>query len=281
MKNFRIYIALACLVFSTSCSWFSNQNNEEVVARVGDYYLYLSELEALVDGETGDDSLRIVQVFIDNWIKERLLIQKAELNLNEEQLDFEKQLENYRNSLIIYAYENKLVKQKLDTHVTQAEINSYYEVNQGDFELKEPLYQARYIDFLNSAPNQDSLKVWFTSKQYFNDYKLNDFCTRFARLCELDSTSWIPESNWKEILPLDTNGNYKTILLGFNTYADSSRTVWIRVSKKLNEGTNAPVEFIQSQIKSIILNRRRLKLIADVKQEIYEEATIKQKYEIF
>ncbi|MEQ8909281.1 MAG: hypothetical protein RIC95_08815 [Vicingaceae bacterium] len=270
-----------CCSFLAACQWFNGQSNEGAVARVGDHVLYQTELEGLTNGESPEDSSRIVESYIDNWIKEELLIQKAELNLSEKQLDFEKQLENYRNSLVIYAYENLLIKQKLDTNVAYSKIQDYYQENKGNFELKEPIFRARYLDFLNSAPNQDSLKIWFTSEGSLAHQKMNDYCQRFTRSCQLDSVLWIPFSDWKEILPLDTNRQFTPLQIGFNEYVDSNRTVWVKVDQKIEAGEAAPVKYVASQIKSIILNRRRLKLIANVKQEIYEEATLKQKYEIY
>jgi len=255
----------------------------DAIARVGDEYLYLSELENLVAGKEKKDSVEIAQAFIDQWIKEKLLIQKATQNLAENQLDFEKQLSDYRNSLVIYTYENELVKQKLDTIIDEAHYQTYYEANRKNFELREKLYQARYIEFLNSAPSQDSLKDWFlgnTDEEQL-ELKLSDYCTQFASACQLDSNRWFSENEWREILPLDTAAQYSPLKIGFNQYQDSVKTVWVQVGQELDKGEAAPLAYIKEQIRGIILNQRRLKLIADVKAEIYEEATLKDKYEIY
>ena len=255
----------------------------DAIARVGDEYLYLSELENLVAGKEKKDSVEIAQAFIDQWIKEKLLIQKATQNLAENQLDFEKQLSDYRNSLVIYTYENELVKQKLDTIIDEAHYQTYYEANRKNFELREKLYQARYIEFLNSAPSQDSLKDWFLGNTDGEqlELKLSDYCTQFASACQLDSNRWFSENEWREILPLDTAAQYSPLKIGFNQYQDSVKTVWVQVGQELDKGEAAPLAYIKEQIRGIILNQRRLKLIADVKAEIYEEATLKDKYEIY
>jgi hypothetical protein len=43
--------------------------------------------------------------FIQSWIKQQVVLHKAETNLDEEKKDVEKKLEEYRNSLITYIYE--------------------------------------------------------------------------------------------------------------------------------------------------------------------------------
>jgi len=263
----------------SSCSWFDNQPDEEVVARVGEHYLFAADLEDIINEENVQDSLEIINAYIDQWIKKELLLLKAEQNLSENQINFEKQLEDYRNSLIIYAYENLLIKQKLDTSVSEVEINTYFEANQANFEVKEPLYKALYVSFLNSAPSQDSLSIWFKEQQNFE--KLNDYCTRFARNCQLNPKVWISESEWEDILPLDTNSNFGKIEIGFNEFQDSTRTVWVQVEEMRSIGEIAPVSVVVNQIRAIIINQRRIQLLAKVKEEIYEEATLKNRYEIF
>ncbi len=280
LKNLLLWLSLSSLF---ACNLLGTDQEADAIARVGDEYLYLSELENLVAGKEKKDSVEIAQAFIDQWIKEKLLIQKATQNLAENQLDFEKQLSDYRNSLVIYTYENELVKQKLDTIIDEAHYQTYYEANRKNFELREKLYQARYIEFLNSAPSQDSLKDWFlgnTDEEQL-ELKLSDYCTQFASACQLDSNRWFSENEWREILPLDTAAQYSPLKIGFNQYQDSVKTVWVQVGQELDKGEAAPLAYIKEQIRGIILNQRRLKLIADVKAEIYEEATLKDKYEIY
>ena len=280
LKNLLLWLSLSSLF---ACNLLGTDQEADAIARVGDEYLYLSELENLVAGKEKKDSAEIAQAFIDQWIKEKLLIQKATQNLAENQLDFEKQLSDYRNSLVIYTYENELVKQKLDTIIDEAHYQTYYEANRKNFELREKLYQARYIEFLNSAPSQDSLKDWFlgnTDEEQL-ELKLSDYCTQFASACQLDSNRWFSENEWREILPLDTAAQYSPLKIGFNQYQDSVKTVWVQVGQELDKGEAAPLAYIKEQIRGIILNQRRLKLIADVKAEIYEEATLKDKYEIY
>ena len=96
------------------------------MARVYDDYLYESDLNGVVaPGTLPKDSLLITRSFIENWVRQRLIIQQAEKNLTSSQMDFTRQLENYKNSLTIYAYENALVMQKLDTLITDEETQNY------------------------------------------------------------------------------------------------------------------------------------------------------------
>ena len=73
--------------------------------------------------------------FIEKWVRNQLLLNKAEINLTDEEKNVEQQIENYRSSLLIYAYEQSYLRQNLDTVVTDKEIEDYYKENQSNFIL--------------------------------------------------------------------------------------------------------------------------------------------------
>lgn len=277
----HIFYFLVAAVF-TACGFFDGSGEAEVVARVGDHYLTEEELYESVNLKGTEDSTTLIDNYIDNWVKEQLLIQKAIQNLSEEEANFEKQLESYRNSLVIYTYENKLVEQKLDTSVSQKDVDAYFEANKSNFDLNETIYRARYIKFINSAPRQDSLKHWLFSDVADFNMKLADYCTQFASNCQLDTNLWIPISTFSAIFPTKSSSELvEDLSLGANIIADSSTSLFIDVKTIIQSGETAPVEYVEDQIKGIIRNRRRLKLIANAKQEIYEEATLKKKYDVY
>ena len=110
MKKFGVLIGIAFLVLLAGCDYFQKSSKEVVVAECYGKYLYASDLQGIVPEGVGTmDSLQRVSTFIDSWIKRQVLIHQAENNLNKEALDLDKQMEEYRSSLIIYAYESQLI----------------------------------------------------------------------------------------------------------------------------------------------------------------------------
>ena len=139
-------LLILTLIVTASCTSFLRQKSERAVARVHDEYLYESDMQGVVaPGTPARDSMVIARNFIDNWIRKQLLIRQAERNLTDMQLDFSRQLEDYKNSLTIYAYENELVRQKLDTVVTDEDIRTYYDSNQQNFLLKDNIVRYQYV----------------------------------------------------------------------------------------------------------------------------------------
>tara|TARA_B100000508_G_C11416208_1_gene255892 strand:+ start:184 stop:1023 length:840 start_codon:yes stop_codon:yes gene_type:complete len=278
IKKSILFSFLISLFFG--CSFLESDPDEDAIARVGDQYLLKRNLSNLVpiESEKGD-STAIVKNYIDNWVREQLLLQKAQQNLDEEEYNFQEQLENYRNSLIIFAYENQLIKQKLDTNVSDAEIREYYKENKDNFELREELYQLRFVQLLNTAPSKDSVEFWlFEAKENVNA-QLNEYCTQFALGCHLDSSFWIEKSTLVQLIDL----SHATLSLNFgkNRIQDSIKTSVIQLYGLKSSGSIAPISYVSDQIKSILINRRKIELIQSVKAQIYEDATLKRKYEVY
>lgn len=128
MKRFAIGLILVLAL--VSCQNFKNDGSDKVVATIYDKVLYQSDLQSvLYEGISVNDSLVRTKAFIDSWIRRQLLIHQAENNIDKSELDFSRQIEDYRNSLIIYKYESMLIEQNLDTVISENEIAKYIEDN--------------------------------------------------------------------------------------------------------------------------------------------------------
>ncbi len=128
MKRFAIGLILVLALFS--CQNSKNGSGDKAIATIYDKVLYQSDLQSvLYEGISVNDSLFRTKAFIDNWIRRQLLIHQAENNIDKSELDFSRQIEDYRTSLIIYKYESLLIEQNLDTIVSEDEIAKYIEEN--------------------------------------------------------------------------------------------------------------------------------------------------------
>ena len=126
----KFAIGLMLVLALVSCQNSGNGKNDKPIAAIYDKVLYQSDLQdILYDGISVNDSLVRTKAFIDNWIRRQLLIHQAENNLDKSELDCLKEIEDYRNSLIIYKYESLLISQNLDTVVSDEEIEKYINDN--------------------------------------------------------------------------------------------------------------------------------------------------------
>jgi len=76
--HLRFNWLIKLFLFSFICLFFKscNSNKDEVLARVGDKYLYKSDIK--IDSfENDEDSILKIRNFIDNWARKNLLYQEG------------------------------------------------------------------------------------------------------------------------------------------------------------------------------------------------------------
>jgi hypothetical protein len=279
----KIVILILIVVALGACKFFGRENREEAIARVYDHYLYKADLAGIVPKATkAKDSIEITKTFINNWIRQTLLLHQAQSNLTEEQQDFEKQLEDYRNSLVIYEYESKLIRQKLDTVVTEKEVADYYAANQANFELRENIVQVNYVSLSKNSPLVSKFRTLLKSDRKNDRDKLEDLCQSSAAASSLDDENWLPFNELVKRVPLTVSDQVD--FLESNKYVELQDSVFrylVRIKSFKTKESVSPLSFEVNNIRSIILNKRKLELVSRMQEDIFQEALKKKNFEVY
>ncbi len=276
-------IAAVLILALASCSGILKKKTERILARVDKDYLYESEVRGIVPpGSTANDSITLVRGYIDNWVRHKLLIRQAERNLTPDQMDFTRQLEEYKNSLVIYAYENALVQQKLDTVVSDEEIGNYYNTNQGNFLLKDDIVQVQYVKLPKASRQLPQFRKLLNGDSPDSRNKLSDLCEKQAVDYFLDDQNWISFNDLLKEVPLKTY-NAEEFLRNNRSfeYQDSAFVYLIRFRDYKIKESVSPLDFEKERIRSVILNKRKIELINRMHQDVYDNALKHNEFEIY
>lgn len=271
-------------MFLMSCSFFKHKDDDKKpVAKAFDQYLYSSDIKGLVPkGVSSKDSIAIIKSYIDSWIRTQLVLNKAEKNLGDEEKNVEKQLDDYRTSLIIYAYEKSLINQKIDTVVTLLDVDKYYNIHQDDFQLKDNIIKVLYLKLAKNSPKIAQVKQWYKSTNPRDRKLLEDYCHQYAINYYLDDESWLLFNDLLKEIPIKTYDEEQ--FLKNNRYVeieDSSNIYLVNISGfKIKESTS-PLSFEKDNIKSIIINKRKLLLIEDMEKKVYDESLKNNDFKIY
>ena len=105
MKRLTVRTALCALlvVFVAGCQETPGVfNRDAVLAHAGEHELRMREAVAnLPQGVSGDDSVAFMKLFIDRWVKQQLKLDEAEVLFSDSVGGIEKQVEAYRQALLI------------------------------------------------------------------------------------------------------------------------------------------------------------------------------------
>ena len=265
------------------CSLFKTSKKEPQLASVGNEYLYLSDIKGLIKpGLSKTDSLIMLNSLVEKWVRKQLIVQKAELNLSENEKDVAKELEEYRTSLIIFKYEQKLIKEKLDTVVDEKEIAQYYKQNTQNFTLSFDIVQAQYLKLPLKAPNLEKVKLWLKSENAEDMKQLEGYCFQYAIKYDYFNEEWINFDNIRMLLPVKLPFEDQNLRNNqFIDVKDSIYQYFVFIKEFQPKGSISPFKYIKNDIKSIILLKRKQKLINDLENRIYFDALNKNNFTIF
>jgi hypothetical protein len=275
---YRLSLILSVFFIIYSCEYINlkkNKNDEIVIASVGTSKLYKSDIKDIYNKELADqDSLIIINNYIENWAKRQIIIQKATLNLSEQQEEeLDKLIKDYKNDLYINTYKDALVSQNLDTIISKQSIIDFYNSNQPIFKLKEAILKFKYVSFNSKSikaktikslflkPNTKELDSLIYNKLQFNASQLND-------------SVWY---NYKDIVGLDSfieNIEKEKLLTVdfFKEYTHNDNTYYFKVIDVKKYGEIAPIEKVTPVIKQMLLHKKRLAYINELDNKLIEEA---------
>lgn len=273
---FFLTILIACKKKTSS-----DPLSDRVIARVYDRYLYADQVTSIVPpGASKADSLMLIRNYVQNWVRQQSVLKRAEDNLDDERKDVERQLEEYRNSLITYIYESELVRQKLDTAVTEKEIEDYYQKNQSSFQLKNNILQVNYFSIPKTAPKQDKVRTWFKSNQPKERKNLEEYCYQFATNYYFNDEEWLLFDDLLKKVPVKTYDQEQFLRNNrFIEIPDSAVTFFVHIKGFKIKESLSPLSFERDNIRNLILNKRKLDLIKEMEKDAYDDAIQKKEIE--
>lgn len=269
----KILYGLFFLCVLIACKQNSHTNDIPVV-KVFDSQLMQSEVVAFIPGGTPkDDSILMAQSYIRNWITNKLLLHKAIENLSDQEKNIQKQVEDYRTSLLIHQYKQKLIAQRLSEDITEEEIKSYYETNKLNFVLSTSIIKAVYVVIPKSAPNINDVRKWYKSDKISDMEKLEEYCLTNARKYDDFDEKWIELKYVSNLLPGDNYALENEIKYTKNIEKeDNENFYFLKIREVYPEQNVAPIGYVHDEIILILKNKKKLQFENDLDKKINEEA---------
>lgn len=271
----RLLIIILTAIMAAGCSNHGRETKRVVVARAGNEVLYLDQVPLLLTSEsTAIDSAGIINEYVNKWAKKQFLYQKAVENLSPELKDeIERQLENTRMDLIIYQYQRQMMLEKMDTVVTDAEMQEYFSSNQESFYLGTNIIKSLFIKLPSETPDINRIRQLAHSNDQQDLQQLESICYQFADKFDDFDEKWIPFNRLLVELPSDIS-NEENFLRRTTFYEtkDSSYIYFITIRDFRLRSTLAPFDYVSDDIKRIIWNNRRIEFIRALENGIYNDA---------
>ncbi|MBQ9473892.1 MAG: hypothetical protein IJU81_05740 [Bacteroidales bacterium] len=267
----RILAILTLLLAFVSCHKATDDSG--VLASVYGNKLTTTDIDGILgQGTSPEDSAVIVQNYINQWLLQQVVLEKARRNI---QNDFSAELQNYKNSLLIYEYEQMIVAQMLDTVVSDEEIEQYYRQHLDNFALKSNIVKAIYIKVPKGCRTEPRIRRVFTRHQFSDAdiMELQRLAATDAAEYYFDLDSWIPFMQLQKAVPIETYNealylrNNRNITISDEHFSYYAHVFDYRVTDEVS-----PLELERDNIRTVIINGRKIEIIKSMQRELLKEA---------
>ena len=282
MRKFTVLFLMFC-VFA-SCEYFQVEEKEsttsEIVAIVNTEKLFREDLVNVVPNNTSkEDSIVLVKGFINDWAVKQLLLSNAESNSSlEEVTEINSLVKDYKESLLINSYKERLINQQLDTVISESEIENFYADNKENFKLNEELLKIKYLHFDNNIINKKEFIKLFQSDK-IEDLEALEKQQLSFKYYQFNDSIWTQLD--KVLLKLPFSKENLLNKTKFLQKQDSLGLYLVAVNDVLVRNDTAPLSYIEPTVKQMILHRRKIELIRDIEKILVKDATKNNNFKIY
>ena len=250
------------------------------IATVYDQKLYKEDIEDLLPKNINKkDSVVLVRSIINNWATKELLLRKAvENNSQNDNTEINKLVTDYRQALLINGYKERLIKQQLDTIISEQEISDYYNENGKNFRLNEELIKTRLLHFSSDLIDKKEVIQLF-KKGSIQDLEALEMRQLSFKYIMLNDSVWTPLEHVMLKTPFSRDNLLKKTK--FLQKEDSLGVYLIAVKDVLKRNDLAPKSHIKSTIQQMILHQRKLQLIRDIEKIIVKDAIQNKSFQMY
>jgi hypothetical protein len=279
LKQLLFIFSLFVLI---SCRTKNKESNEPTIATAGEKDLKADEFKQLgYINESKKDSAIIAQRMIERWAQDELFYQEAKQKLAPEDLNVDAEVEKYRKELINYKYEVKLIENNLDTAISQEEITRYYDDNQDNFILKDNIVKVNYLKIPVVSKALDKVKKCIYSFNPKDKEVLVNLCAQYADNYFFNDSTWLLlEDVKKEIPQLKDLPEYNFYAGRIFEYRDTLNYYYLKIKEVKVKNNLSPINFERKNIKNILVNQRKMKLIKQYKVQIFDKAKGENRFKI-
>jgi len=274
----KVFIIITILF--SSCSELTSVKNDELISRVGDNYLYQSEIP---DFSSYEDSLIRKKDFIDSWARDNIFFDLSLVNLDQKLiLNLDELIEKYKRDLYINSYKDILVNSMVDSIINDNEIEEYYNENLNNFTLNEDLIKFRFVKIPLDNTNLNKIRNGIIRYNSFDKQLIDSLSFQFASY-NLNDSLWITKRDFFNKVSFINYENQKKYLKKRRLISikDSMYVNLLFIDDILEANNIAPKSYLSERIKSIIYNRRKILLIKELNIDIINEAIKSKKYELY
>lgn len=246
-----MWLYIIGVTFSTSCTK-QEKENKDVLVKINGESLCLNEIiEKIPIGLNPSDSVALFKAVIDDWVKNKILVDFAEARLFDV-ANIEKKVKDYQNKLIILEYLQRM-RESFKPVIEEEEINKYYEYHKNELILEQPLIKGVFMVVNSNSKGKNEIKKLLSSKSENNiDILEKNWFDQSVRY-EYFKDKWVDWESIADLIPFRFNDpdQFLSETQYFEIEIDGL-SYFLQICDLLPSGSVQPYEYAASWINDII-----------------------------
>lgn len=286
--SFSMKTAIACisivalLIGCSSKDSATPDKDDTPIVSVNGKTLYKADLSnAIPSGLSAADSTQAAKAYIQMWIKDELIYEKAKQNISD-QASIDEMVENYRQSLTSFTYLEQLLKEELSKKITDAELKEYYDKNPESFQLQSSLIKGLFLKIPQSSAEIKNFRQWYQSNTDAAKEKIEKASFQNAVIYDYFYDKWVSFDDITSNIPISisdqaqfvrNNKNYET--------QDSLYVYFLHIEQYALPGSKAPYEYSKPEITDILINKHRETFLKTFEADLLRSAQDKKQIKYY
>lgn len=278
MNKFLLLITTVFIL--NSCYLVEKRRFSDSVAEYNGKIITWGELRTLTAGLSSEDSARVAEKYIQQWA-----INLIEYDIAKDQTNkvIEQLVEDYRRSLYLHEYEEKLIAQRMPRLLDDSLIQAFYDQHHDQLFLPETILQGLLLVVPKDAPNMDILRKKI---QQPNDEEQIEWIEKFAYQYAVGYELFLDE--WKSAneivihMPFQKDKIEKQLKPNRQIeLEDSVNTYLLQITNLHLKGTQTPLSYARKEIESVLLRQRQVEFLQNERERLYNEAIKQGKLKVY
>lgn len=262
------------ILLLASCQQSQQESADRIpVMEVEGKFLYLDQIENIIPPNiNAEDSIEIVKSYMRKWATDILMYENAKRNVSD-QHEIDQLIEDYRKSLTIHQYQQKLIQQRLPKEPSDSDMVKFYEEYKDQFILNESLIQGILLVLPQGAPNLANVRKWVQSGNAKALEQIEKYSIQNALSYDYFSNKWVPVTEIFRKIPVQNESPSEFVSKHkFFETQDSLKIYLLNIQNFRKNGDKEPFERAKEKISNLIINKMKSDFITDFEKEIYSDA---------
>lgn len=264
-------VVILCVVLFCGCAKFEQKRLSGVAVEYNGATVTYADLDALTYGLSSEDSARVADSYIQQWATSLIVYDRSK-EIKSREID--EMVENYRRSLCQHEWERKQIAQKMPMSIEDSLVLEFYEQNKQHFILDRAILRGLLLIMPVGAPNIEKLKDMVeVPHEEENIEWVEKYAYQYAVGYELFLDDWKTVEQIAVYMPYSQDELSKQIKQKKQILAQDSLNVYLlQVTDFCGKGEYKPLEYVQDEIKELILSQRQVEFIRLLREDLYEKA---------